>query len=152
MKTLCIICLNVYAVTASAQNPVDFVTSHTPIYQLNAGARPLCEAELFAMSLDPQTSIIKNYENCVDQKKKNISDLFINANKHLKEKGYTEAVVSLRKYYNSIIQRLAEPVIYSRESIRERSIRDRRDDELRRATDVAWSELATDIKMADKTK
>lgn len=149
MKKIVIILLLMHTAAVHAQSRVLEMANHPPVLRMYMGTLALCNAEMFMMSINPESSKIKEYEACVDEKKAEAGNMYIEANKYLKSKGYTDAMVSLRRYYNAILQRLSEGPIYVRESSYEQGIRERRADEAKRAQDVALDSLMIDIKMAE---
>ena len=151
MRKILIAGIIFHAASANALDIAYLVSKkHFPIMNLEVAAGTLCQSEFSLMSINPDSSGISQYENCVTKTKKNFSDAFIGANKYLKDKGYNDAALSLRKYYNSALEMLSTPALLSRESRHENILRNSREQKLKSAIDAAWQELETDIKIADQ--
>lgn len=121
---------------------------HFPIMKLEITAGDFCRTS-FGLSNSNGAS---RYKECVEEKKKEFSNDFIEANKYLKSKGnaYNDAVLSLRKYYNSVLEMLSIPEGFSSESRYEQNLRRSRQQTLESVIHAAWQELETDIKIADQ--
>lgn len=143
--TLAIIFLS--STIATAQDGISGLEKHGPIVSIYFEAINVCTGEKFSTILTPDEKSIEAYRNCVSNKKSSLESHFINSNKYLKEKGFTQSQASLKKYYISLISLLSLPEITYRENTYQRLARESTESELRRSIESNWASLATDIKL-----